>query len=995
MKYKFRRMVSLLLAASMLFSLMAVGVSAVQITQKPANNITTGQPFAAGTGGSNNFRIPGIVTLNNGTLIAACDARWNGTADAGGLDTIVSVSRNNGETWEYTFANYFGDNGDNWINTSSCIIDPAIATDGTTAYMIADLFPAGFAINSARYKAQRGSTGFDQAGNLILRSDAENGISFGSDTYADDAAKAVYGYYLRDGKIWTTAGTEVAGYAVDAHFNIKGEGVDTNLFFSDSPYKPFPTDYLYMTTSTDGLTWSDPELLNLKAADEQTLLIGPGNGTYNKADGRMVFTAYEYDFGTQNTALVWKDTDGKWYRSENVATTSWTSEATCVALNDGTVRVFYRDGYSVLRYTDMIWDEAAHNYVRDPEATEISTKAVKRSNNQLTSLVYSQKIDGKDVILVSCAANIGERRDGRLYVFLLNDDKTMELAYAYDIIPGENEAYAYNCISEMSDGRIALLYEGDNPDTNAHAEIIFTTIDMNDVVSFENDARLNFIDVEISEGETWTLKDTTGNYTISADSAHDSTVAEVTASGVTATVPAVTAMNSGVKTALTNVMYTLTRTESGSWYLHHTLSDGTVVYIDAHAGSGNGGFPNRDYTTELTLVNGTASGTFWIKDSGGFLHLFKNKDVPCWDQCGNPCGYSHDLMFLRPARNGETESAVFPGFVQVTNMADLTDGGEYLIAGQADNGSYYVLNPALGGGSKESNDHLAQFTGNAEVSATTVTITGLKQGETRVMVGSNVYNITVTGAPEVPAEELTIFFDGSVYFILDGEYCLDDVIDLDTSVATVDIAVTGDRQVYGELRHNSNRTQVALSDCQYTFTAAGSAWRATIAKDDKTWYVRPNAKGHSVNQTDLALTFNTDGSVYIKDSSHYLYVNRNTLAWDRTGSIPGYEPHITFYIYGEGEDASSPIPGYKLITANDQITSGNGYLIAFYDANGQLYVMNPTTRKADAYNQMAAVVNKLENAVTHVTINAVSEGETTFWLAGNKYHITVLPEDYD
>ena len=994
MMHKLRKMVCLLLAASMLFSVMAVGVSAMEITQKPANATTKEQPFLAGTGGSTNFRIPGIVTLNDGTLIAVCDARWNGTSDAGGLDTIVSVSQDNGKTWEYTFANYLGDNGDSWIYTSSCIIDPAIATDGTTAYMIADLFPAGFAINSARYAAQRGSTGFNADGNLILRSDEENGMTFGSNSYATQAAGANYGYYLKNGQIFTAAGELVEGYAVDAYFNIKGEGIDTNLFFSDSPYKPFPTDYLYMTTTTDGLNWSEPELLNLKAADEQTLLIGPGNGTLNASNGHMVFTAYEYDFSTQNTALVWRDTDGEWYRSENVATSSWTSEATCVALNDGTIRVFYRDTYSVLRYTDMVWDDASHNYVRDASATEVTTKAAKRSNNQLTSLVYSRQIDGKDVILVACAANTGDRRDGHLYVFLLNDDKTMELAYAYDINPGEDEVYAYNCISEMSNGDIALLYEGNNPDTNASAEIIFTTIDMDDVITFDNDARLNFIDVEITQGETWTLKDTTGNYASVDTSKHDASVAEVTATGITATVPATAAMNSGVKTALTNSMYTLTKNGS-SWWLHHTLSDSTVVYIDAHAGSGNGGYPNRDYTTDLTLVNGTVAGTFWIKDSGGSLHLYKEKQTPYWDQCNTPCGYKHNLMFFRPAQPGETESSVFADFVQVTNLADLVEG-EYLIAAQADNGKYYVLNPALGGTSKESNDHLAQFIGDAEVSSTTVAITGLKPGTTQVMVGSNVYNITVNSAPEVPAEELTMLAGGGVYFILDGEYGMDDVVGLDTTVATVSLSVTGDRQVYGELRHNTSGTRVELADSEYTFTNAGNGkWNATIAKDGNTWYVRPNAKGHSVIQTDLTLTFSSNGSVYIKDNTHYLYVNRNTLAWDRTGSVSGYEPHITFYLYGEGEDASSPIPGYKLITANDQITSGKGYLIAFYDAAGQLYVMDPTTRTANAYNQMAAVVNELNNAVTHVTVDAVSAGETTFQLAGKKYHVTVQPENYD
>ena len=55
-------------------------------SQRPAPGITLGEPFASGTGGSENFRIPAMVTLADGTLVAACDARWNHTGDGGGLD---------------------------------------------------------------------------------------------------------------------------------------------------------------------------------------------------------------------------------------------------------------------------------------------------------------------------------------------------------------------------------------------------------------------------------------------------------------------------------------------------------------------------------------------------------------------------------------------------------------------------------------------------------------------------------------------------------------------------------------------------------------------------------------------------------------------------------------------------------------------------------------------------------------------------------------------
>ena len=106
---KRRRVLALLLAATLTFN----GMPAVLANEgtKPQNSTTKEQPFWSGTGGSEKFRIPCLVSLNDGTLVAGCDARWTTHMDGGGLDTIVSYSEDNGATWNYTFANYLGDNG--------------------------------------------------------------------------------------------------------------------------------------------------------------------------------------------------------------------------------------------------------------------------------------------------------------------------------------------------------------------------------------------------------------------------------------------------------------------------------------------------------------------------------------------------------------------------------------------------------------------------------------------------------------------------------------------------------------------------------------------------------------------------------------------------------------------------------------------------------------------------------------------------------------------
>ena len=152
--------------------------------------------------------------------MAACDARWDHTGDGGGLDTIVSRSCDGGSTWQYSFPNYLGDNGNTLNVLSTSFIDPALATDGKRLWMLVDLYPAGIALNTARYSPVPGSSGFDSRGNLLLRS--IDSVPIGEAGYGEAVAKAAYDHYL-DLKtliLHRKNGETVAGCEVDPWFNI-------------------------------------------------------------------------------------------------------------------------------------------------------------------------------------------------------------------------------------------------------------------------------------------------------------------------------------------------------------------------------------------------------------------------------------------------------------------------------------------------------------------------------------------------------------------------------------------------------------------------------------------------------------------------------------------------------------------------------------------------------------------------------------------------------
>ena len=864
---KLKRILSVVLTVCMLVSILPTGALAITITGKPDNGTTEGQPFAPGTGGSDNFRIPGIVTLDNGTLIAACDARWNHAGDGAGLDTIVSVSTDNGANWTYTFANYLGDNGDVYNNLSTCFIDPGIATDGKKAYLIADLWPAGIALNTSKYSPVAGENGFDDNNNLLLRDVSKDTVAIGGYGYNTMAANASYDYYLdlESLTLHHKDGTAVEGYTVDAYFNITGNGVNTNLFFSDSPYQPYPTDYLYMTTSEDGLNWSTPKLLNLKEENEQTLLVGPGNGTYHAANGHMIFTAYEHSSGYERTSLIWMDENGNWSRSEDATDSTWSSEASAVVLADGTVRVFYRDGYATLRYTDYVFDESVNNYV--VSAREVSTTAAKDTGCQLTAIKYSKQIDGKDVILVATPTT-SRRVNGYIYAFLVGEDNSMELAYAYNVTP---DFYAYSCLTELADGSIGLLYE------NGSSSIKFVSYAFDEIANRDNDPRLTVKELELNEGLSEVITDNTGYYVDADISELDTSVATLTMTGEEITTNAAQILGSGSNIDLDSCQYTFTLQEDGYFEVSATTLDGETVYLN-HFSTTNNNIPNVTAPVgKIAVLESAHQDMFKLQaqiTEGGSgaargLHFHMEDATPYWNRCGNDSTVKCHEYLYRKAAAGETASEEIPGYVRITSVDEVVDG-QYLIAAKNDAGNWYVLNPST---STDKFNHVAQIAGSTTVGYTELTFTGVGKGYTEVVVGSTLYKLTVHGANDIyldVGESVTVTDETGYYVDADTSM-------LDTSVATVELTgeITGYESVLSE-------KVTAIEDGKtYVFynTAArklmGNEWADASVGGGGSDGLALDSTLNNFDENDLWTVTAAEGGWYVQDQNgDYLSIAR-------------------------------------------------------------------------------------------------------------------------
>ncbi|MEO0481248.1 MAG: sialidase family protein [Planctomycetota bacterium] len=57
-------------------------------------------PFQSGQGEYHTYRIPAIVTSNDGTLLAFCEGRVESSGDSGDIDLVLRRSEDDGRTWE-------------------------------------------------------------------------------------------------------------------------------------------------------------------------------------------------------------------------------------------------------------------------------------------------------------------------------------------------------------------------------------------------------------------------------------------------------------------------------------------------------------------------------------------------------------------------------------------------------------------------------------------------------------------------------------------------------------------------------------------------------------------------------------------------------------------------------------------------------------------------------------------------------------------------------
>lgn len=447
---------------------------------RPADGKTASQPYISNTtGGCARFRIPGMVTMDDGTIATLADARWNTTADGGGNDTIVSVSKDNGTTWNYTFANYYSDNmsSNAFSSTSTGYCDSELATDGKNLYMLSTLFSGGKALNFTEARVETGAT-YTSDNHLYLSTFSTNDTTYRYNYCVGDYVDGyAHVYTVSNGKIsnlaygtfsWNSTTYNYSDTLIDEEGYVYGlyngsYRYLTNIFYKISPFRVRQTTFLQLRKSTDGgKTWSAPKLLNVKKDNESFYGVGPGRGVSSN-EGVVFFSAYTGGEGgfsstAQRSSIVFSNDGGEsWHRSADISNIQ-ASESQLVVLDedeDGlTLRCFFRSPATTVQYRDAYYDKQSNSV--EWIGSIVSTSIPKTGDCQISAIKYSKRINAKDVILISTPSRNGSRADGRIYAMELNRDNTVSGYYSFAV---NNSTYMYSCLTELNDGSVAALYE--------------------------------------------------------------------------------------------------------------------------------------------------------------------------------------------------------------------------------------------------------------------------------------------------------------------------------------------------------------------------------------------------------------------------------------------------------------------------------------------------------------------------------------------------------
>lgn len=411
--------------------------------------------FDTGLASVSSYRIPAVVTLASGVVLAACDARVSSPNDApNDIALAVRRSEDGGLTWGdlRIVASYPGQG-----LTGACITDPVLVEDRHRGrvLVLADHLGGGVGQPTCRP-----GTGRDAEGRPVLVDREGNLHTVDEDGRVHDAQGQPTGHTVApDGEL-TREGAPCGNIHLPAPWH--GE---TELF------RP-PTGYVVMLSSDDdGLTWQGPVDVTAQLKEDWMGFLGTSPGTgiqleHGSWAGRILVPIYHDhpdhltpdgggdDSGpsamTFVSSVAISDDGGQTWRRGGIPDAGGGSlyESTLVEDEDATVHVWIRNqdpsarvGHAVSRDGGLTWSRVEF----DPQLPEIFSQP---------HAVRVHDEDGRPGVVFANASRLLPFRGCGVLRLSWDDGETW--THHRTLNPRH---HVYQCLTQLPDGDLGVLWE--------------------------------------------------------------------------------------------------------------------------------------------------------------------------------------------------------------------------------------------------------------------------------------------------------------------------------------------------------------------------------------------------------------------------------------------------------------------------------------------------------------------------------------------------------
>jgi len=350
------------------------------------------------------FRIPGLTTTNNGTLLAIYDVRRNSGRDLqGDIDIGLSRSSDGGNTWEPMRIVLDMDKWGGLPEKFNGVSDANILVDRATN----KIFVAGLWMHGV----------LDKNGRWI------EGLSDTSDAWEHQ---------------WKNKGSQ-PGFRVTQ-----------------------TSQFIITTSNDDGLTWSDPVNITTMGKKEEWWLWAPapGHGITLK-DGTLVMPTQGRDkSGNPFSNITWSKDGGITWHTSALAYQN-TTESMAVQLTNGSVMLNMRhnrnrnntsenNGRAVATTDDLGYTWNEHTTSRRALVEPTCMGSIHRHE-------YTEKGEKKSLLLFSNP----DSKTARTHMTIkVSFDDGMTWPVENRLLLDELKSNGYSCLTSIDENTIGILYEG-------------------------------------------------------------------------------------------------------------------------------------------------------------------------------------------------------------------------------------------------------------------------------------------------------------------------------------------------------------------------------------------------------------------------------------------------------------------------------------------------------------------------------------------------------